>query len=101
MGSARRPVGVPRKERLHRQGHLECRQQTVTGGRVAILLIGSNGLTLDPQGRLIITAMADRNIVRLEKDGKRTILADRYRWQTLQRSERYRSQIEWFCLLHG
>ena len=25
-----------------------------------ILLIGSNGLTLDPQGRLIITAMADR-----------------------------------------
>jgi gluconolactonase len=57
---------------------LNVGQQTVTGGRVAILLIGSNGLTLDPQGRLIITAMADRNIARLEKDGKRTILADRY-----------------------
>src|SRR5579871_1712728 len=52
--------------------------QTISGGRLAILLIGSNGLTLDPQGRLIITAMTDRNVVRLEKDGTRTILADRY-----------------------
>ena len=47
-------------------------------GRLAILLIGSNGLTLDAQGRLIITAMTDRTVVRLEKDGTRTILADRY-----------------------
>jgi gluconolactonase len=52
--------------------------QTTTGGGVAILLIGSNGLTLDAQGRLIITAMNDRSIVRLEKDGTRTTLADRY-----------------------
>jgi len=52
--------------------------QTITGGGVAILLIGSNGLTLDPQGRLIITAMTDRTVVRLEKDGTRTLLADRY-----------------------
>ncbi len=52
--------------------------QTVSGGGVAILLIGSNGLTLDAQGRLIITAMTDRAVVRLEKDGTRTILADRY-----------------------
>lgn len=51
--------------------------QTISG-RLAILLIGSNGLTLDPQGRLIITAMTDRTVVRLEKDGMRTILADRY-----------------------
>jgi gluconolactonase len=57
---------------------LNVGQQTITGGRVAILLIGSNGLTLDSQGRLIITAMADRNVVRLEKDGTRTMLADRY-----------------------
>jgi gluconolactonase len=57
---------------------LNIGQQTVTGGRVAIVLIGSNGLTLDPQGRLVITAMADRNVVRLEKDGTRTLLADRY-----------------------
>lgn len=52
--------------------------QTVSAGGVAILLIGSNGLTLDPQGRLVITAMTDRSIVRLENDGTRTVLADRY-----------------------
>jgi gluconolactonase len=57
---------------------LNVGQQTVTGGRVAIVLAGSNGLTLDPQGRLVIAAMADRNIARLEKDGRRTILAERY-----------------------
>lgn len=58
--------------------NLSVGQQTITGGRVAILLIGSNGLALDPQGRLLITAMADRNVVRLEKDGTRTMLADKY-----------------------
>ena len=51
--------------------------QTIAG-RVAILLIGSNGLALDPQGRLVVTAMNDRTVYRLEKDGMRTILADRY-----------------------
>jgi len=51
--------------------------QTVAG-RVAILLIGSNGLALDPQGRLVVTAMADRTVYRLEKDGKRTMLADQF-----------------------
>src|SRR5690242_4767116 len=57
--------------------NLNAGQQTIAG-RLAILLIGSNGLALDPQGRLIITAMADRTLVRLEKDGSRTTLADRY-----------------------
>lgn len=47
-------------------------------GRVPILLIGSNGLALDPQGRLVVTAMNDRTVYRLEKDGTRTILADRF-----------------------
>jgi gluconolactonase len=51
--------------------------QTVAG-RVPILLIGSNGLALDPQGRLIVTAMNDRTVYRLEKDGTRTTLADRF-----------------------
>ena len=51
--------------------------QTVAG-RLAILLIGSNGLALDSDGRVIITAMTDRNVTRLEKDGSRTVLADRY-----------------------
>src|SRR3954467_696512 len=51
--------------------------QTVAG-RVPILLVGSNGLALDPQGRLVVTAMNDRTVYRLEADGKRTVLADRY-----------------------
>lgn len=51
--------------------------QTIAG-RVPILLIGSNGLALDPQGRLVVTGMNDRTVYRLEKDGTRTVLADRY-----------------------
>jgi gluconolactonase len=51
--------------------------QTVAG-RVPILLIGSNGLALDPQGRLVVTAMNDRTVFRLERDGTRTVLADRF-----------------------
>jgi gluconolactonase len=47
-------------------------------GRLAVLLLGSNGLTLDPQGRLVIAAMADRAVARIEKDGSRTTLADKY-----------------------
>ena len=61
---------------------LNVGQQTVSG-RLAILLTGSNGLALDPQGRLIITQMADRTVRRLDKDGKRTVLADRYEGKRL------------------
>jgi len=41
-------------------------------------MIGSNGLALDRQGRLLIATWSGRSIDRIEKDGKRTILADRY-----------------------
>jgi len=41
-------------------------------------MIGSNGLTLDREGRLIICTWAGRSIDRIEWDGKRTVLADRY-----------------------
>ena len=51
--------------------------QTVAG-RIPILLVGSNGLALDPNGRLVVLAMNDRTVYRLEADGKRTILADRW-----------------------
>jgi len=51
--------------------------QTIAG-RVPILLIGSNGLALDPEGRIVVTAMTDRTVYRLEKDGTRTLLADRF-----------------------
>ncbi|HKA33846.1 MAG TPA: SMP-30/gluconolactonase/LRE family protein [Candidatus Binatia bacterium] len=41
-------------------------------------MIGSNGLALDRQGRLVIATWAGRSIDRIEKNGKRTVLADRY-----------------------
>ncbi len=39
---------------------------------------GTNGLTLDKQGRLTICDQGNRRITRLEKDGHFTVLADRY-----------------------
>jgi len=40
---------------------------------------GSNGLTVDRQGRLVLCEHGDRRVARLEKDGKtKTTLADRY-----------------------
>jgi gluconolactonase len=40
---------------------------------------GSNGLLLDPEGRLVMMEHGDRRVSRLEKDGKtKTTLADRY-----------------------
>jgi len=47
-------------------------------GRMAVLLIGPNGLSLDAQGRLIYLATPDRAVMRLERDGTRTVVADRY-----------------------
>jgi gluconolactonase len=39
---------------------------------------GTNGLTLDKQGRLTICDQGNRRVTRLEKDGHFTVLADRY-----------------------
>ena len=39
---------------------------------------GCDGLASDPQGRLLIATFGGRSIERLEKDGRRTVLADRY-----------------------
>lgn len=39
---------------------------------------GANGLTLDPQGRLTINQHGNRRVIRLERDGSETILADKY-----------------------
>jgi gluconolactonase len=39
---------------------------------------GSNGLSIDPQGRLTINQHGNRRVIRLEKDGSETVLADRY-----------------------
>jgi gluconolactonase len=39
---------------------------------------GSNGLTLDRTGRLVINQHGNRRVIRLERDGRETIVADRY-----------------------
>jgi gluconolactonase len=39
---------------------------------------GSNGLTLDPQGRLTINEHGNRRVTRVERDGRITVLADKY-----------------------
>jgi gluconolactonase len=39
---------------------------------------GSNGLTLDSDGRLVMCEHGDRRVTRLEKDEKKTVLADKY-----------------------
>ncbi len=39
---------------------------------------GSNGLTLDPEGRRVIAEEGYRRVSRLEEDGSRTVLADNY-----------------------
>ncbi|MBI1791618.1 MAG: SMP-30/gluconolactonase/LRE family protein [Acidobacteria bacterium] len=44
---------------------------------------GSNGLTLDSQGRLTINEHGNRRVTRLEKNGALTVLADRYQGKRL------------------
>jgi gluconolactonase len=44
---------------------------------------GSNGLTLDKQGRLTIDQHGNRRVVRLEKDGSLTVLADKFEGKRL------------------
>ncbi len=44
---------------------------------------GSNGLTLDKEGRLTINEHGNRRVTRLEKNGQLTVLADRYEGKRL------------------
>ena len=44
---------------------------------------GSNGLTLDPQDRLTINEHGNRRVTRTEKNGRLTVLADRYEGKRL------------------
>lgn len=47
-------------------------------GRIQIIGFGSNGLTLDREGRVVFCAHGDRAVKRREKDGSVTVLADRF-----------------------
>ncbi len=57
------------------------RQQT--NGEEVFYNLGSNGIAMDLQGRLVVSAMGDRQIVRLEQDGQRTVLASHYQGKRL------------------
>jgi len=58
----------------------------VYNGRFYPTSFGSNGMTIDPEGRIVWCAQGDRAIVRLEKDGeKRTVLADHFEGKRLNR----------------
>jgi gluconolactonase len=39
---------------------------------------GSNGITLDPQGNIVFDQHGNRRVVRLEKDGSESIVADKF-----------------------
>ena len=51
--------------------------------KTKFFMIGSNGLALDRQGRLLIATWSGRSIDRIEKNGARTVLADRYEGKRL------------------
>jgi gluconolactonase len=55
----------------------------MSNGHTTVTLYGSNGITLDKQGRVTFCTHGDRDVVRLEKNGKRTVLADRYEGKRL------------------
>ena len=59
------------------------RKPVFAGGYPDGVQIGSNGLTLDRQGRLIAAEHGNRRVSRTEKDGKITVLADRYEGKRL------------------
>ena len=55
----------------------------INNGHAVVTLLGSNGITLDKQGRVTYGQHGDHGVVRVEKDGKRTILADRFEGKRL------------------
>jgi gluconolactonase len=52
--------------------------RALDNGRLQIAVLGTNGLGLDKDGRLVFCVHGDRGIARREKDGTRTMLADKW-----------------------
>lgn len=47
-------------------------------GQKRFRMLGADGITIDRQGRVVYCAYSDGQIVRLERDGRRTVLASRF-----------------------
>lgn len=52
---------------------------TQYGAPIYVYDFGANGIERDPQGRIVLCAHGDREIVRIEPDGSRTVVATGYR----------------------
>jgi gluconolactonase len=63
---------------MEHAGYKDPSMVGTTDPKTGMPLHGTNGLYLDLQGRLLIDANGDRAVERVEKDGSRTVLADRY-----------------------
>jgi gluconolactonase len=48
------------------------------GGQMKFRMLGADGITLDRRGRVVYCAYGDGEVVRLETDGRRTVLASRF-----------------------
>jgi gluconolactonase len=51
---------------------------TQYGAPIYVYDFGANGIERDPQGRIVLCAHGDREIVRIEPDGSRTVVATGY-----------------------
>jgi gluconolactonase len=54
-----------------------------TGDGTGLRGVGPNGVALDAQARLLVCVYGSRSVIRLEPDGTRTTLADRYQGKRL------------------
>lgn len=55
----------------------------MNNGQAMVTLLGSNGITIDPQGRIVYCTHGDHQIVRIEPDGRRTVLAKEFEGKRL------------------
>jgi gluconolactonase len=55
----------------------------LNNGHAMVTLLGSNAVTLDPQGRVVYCTHGDHQVVRVEAGGKRTVLASQYEGKRL------------------
>jgi gluconolactonase len=55
----------------------------MNNGQAMVTLLGSNGITLDPQGRVVYCTHGDHQVVRIEPDGRRTVLASDFEGKRL------------------